>query len=438
MPGPALKAHRAVAALRDPAPRVEPSPFSDLVLGVDRRGRVRAAEGSGRIGPAAAFVGREAGDLFAPAELAALDALLRGERGWDHAAHLTLAGGPVDPARPVLARAVPSWDGIVLHLRCARAEADLLADRVRAEEAAADAGRAARVEAARRAGLLSAATDAVAVVHGASGRILDVTEAAARRLGGTAAALTGTSFAGCFEGRRPRPFLDALTVAAVSGRTLGARAGADRVAVAPVLRRAGDDLLLVCTLDGAEAGPDGLAALARDVAEGMVRVDAGGLMGEVNAAFLALVGAVGPSAVRGRPLAGLLARGALDMAALAALDRGALLSTELLDGTGGRVPVAISAAPTGDRGLGLVIRGAPGRDAGARGAERAEAAPTRVGTVPLREIVAEMTDALERRCILEAVALTGNNRAAAAEMLGLSRQSLYVKLRKFGLLGRDD
>ena len=30
--------------------------------------------------------------------------------------------------------------------------------------------------------------------------------------------------------------------------------------------------------------------------------------------------------------------------------------------------------------------------------------------------------------------LTDNNRVAAAEMLGLSRQSLYVKLRKYGLI----
>jgi DNA-binding protein Fis len=40
-------------------------------------------------------------------------------------------------------------------------------------------------------------------------------------------------------------------------------------------------------------------------------------------------------------------------------------------------------------------------------------------------------------CIETAVQMTGNNRVAAAEMLGLSRQSLYVKLRKFGLLNRD-
>ena len=29
--------------------------------------------------------------------------------------------------------------------------------------------------------------------------------------------------------------------------------------------------------------------------------------------------------------------------------------------------------------------------------------------------------------------MTGGNRASAAEMLGVSRQSLYVKLRRFGL-----
>jgi DNA-binding protein Fis len=30
--------------------------------------------------------------------------------------------------------------------------------------------------------------------------------------------------------------------------------------------------------------------------------------------------------------------------------------------------------------------------------------------------------------------MTSNNRVAAAEMLGLSRQSLYVKLRKYDLV----
>jgi DNA-binding protein Fis len=41
-------------------------------------------------------------------------------------------------------------------------------------------------------------------------------------------------------------------------------------------------------------------------------------------------------------------------------------------------------------------------------------------------------------CIETAIELTMNNRVAAAEMLGLSRQSLYVKLRKYGLLAKED
>jgi len=56
-----------------------------------------------------------------------------------------------------------------------------------------------------------------------------------------------------------------------------------------------------------------------------------------------------------------------------------------------------------------------------------------VGRVPLKEIVGQTTDLIEQMCIEAALQLTRDNRAAAAEMLGLSRQSLYVKLRRYGL-----
>jgi transcriptional regulator PpsR len=56
-----------------------------------------------------------------------------------------------------------------------------------------------------------------------------------------------------------------------------------------------------------------------------------------------------------------------------------------------------------------------------------------VGRVPMRELVGETTDLIEKLCIEAALNLTEDNRAAAAEMLGLSRQSLYVKLRRYGL-----
>jgi transcriptional regulator PpsR len=56
-----------------------------------------------------------------------------------------------------------------------------------------------------------------------------------------------------------------------------------------------------------------------------------------------------------------------------------------------------------------------------------------VGRVSLKELVRETTDVIERLCIEAALELTSDNRASAAEMLGLSRQSLYVKLRRYGL-----
>lgn len=61
-----------------------------------------------------------------------------------------------------------------------------------------------------------------------------------------------------------------------------------------------------------------------------------------------------------------------------------------------------------------------------------------VGRVPLKELIRETTDILEKLCIEAALKTTGDNRASAAEMLGLSRQSLYVKLRRHGLAGDDN
>ena len=54
--------------------------------------------------------------------------------------------------------------------------------------------------------------------------------------------------------------------------------------------------------------------------------------------------------------------------------------------------------------------------------------------MPLKDIVGETTDLIERLCIEAALELTRDHRASAAEMLGLSRQSLYVKLRRYGIL----
>lgn len=61
-----------------------------------------------------------------------------------------------------------------------------------------------------------------------------------------------------------------------------------------------------------------------------------------------------------------------------------------------------------------------------------------VGRMPMKDIVGETTDMIEKMCIESALELTQNNRASAAEMLGLSRQSLYIKLHRYGIAEPSD
>lgn len=56
-----------------------------------------------------------------------------------------------------------------------------------------------------------------------------------------------------------------------------------------------------------------------------------------------------------------------------------------------------------------------------------------VGRVSLKELVRETTDMVEHMCIEAALELTNDNRASAAQILGLSRQGLYAKLRRYGI-----
>nr|MCU0625207.1 hypothetical protein [Gemmatimonadaceae bacterium] len=61
-----------------------------------------------------------------------------------------------------------------------------------------------------------------------------------------------------------------------------------------------------------------------------------------------------------------------------------------------------------------------------------------VGRVSLRELVRDTVDLVERHFIEAALELTDDNRTSAAEVLGVSRQSLYVKLRRHHLIDAPD
>ena len=103
------------------------------------------------------------------------------------------------------------------------------------------------------------------------------------------------------------------------------------------------------------------------------------------------------------------------------------------------VLITAVALEDGDQPLyGLVIRPearrARGQQPSAETSRSAEELAELVGRVPLKELVRETTEITERLCIEASLRLTGDNRAAAAQMLGLSRQGLYDKLRRYDMI----
>ena len=169
-----------------------------------------------------------------------------------------------------------------------------------------------------------------------------------------------------------------------------------------------------------------------------------------NAAFLDLIQASSEEHVRGEPIERWIGRPGVDVEVLFANLRahGSVrhFSTIVRGEFGASEDVEIAGvdAPGGTRPcFGFSIRPAgwrAGREKlGGRELPRTvEQFADLVGRVPLKNLVRETTDLIERLCIEAALQLTKDNRASAAEMLGLSRQGLYAKLRRYGLGDFDD
>jgi len=56
-----------------------------------------------------------------------------------------------------------------------------------------------------------------------------------------------------------------------------------------------------------------------------------------------------------------------------------------------------------------------------------------IGKSSLRALVKNTVSIVEQHYVKQALELAGGNRTATAELLGLSRQSLYAKLNRYGL-----
>ena len=190
-----------------------------------------------------------------------------------------------------------------------------------------------------------------------------------------------------------------------------------------------------------------VAALER-VPDAFVLTDAalGILAG--NGAFLDLVGLARTSDLRGEALARFVGQPGIGLAAMAARLSGSgsvhAFETVVRNNAAVETGVKVTAVTVVDAGA--VRHGFSLRPVAARRPAAGTAAVARsaneladlVGRMPLKDIVRESTDRIERLCIEAALAFTADNRASAAEILGLSRQSLYSKLHRHGLGNLSD
>ncbi len=180
--------------------------------------------------------------------------------------------------------------------------------------------------------------------------------------------------------------------------------------------------------------------------DGFVLTDEAGVIASANSTFAEMAQLVDENQARGESIDRWFGRPGVDLSVLISGLRQhgtvRLFATQIRGEYGATVEAEISAVTVGDGGrkaYGFAIRNVGRRLASdqkpSRELPKSIAQLTElVGRVPLRDLVRETADVIEKMCIEAALELTQGNRASAAEMLGLSRQSLYVKLRRFGMV----
>jgi len=306
--------------------------------------------------------------------------------------------------------------------------------------------------------LFQTVSDAVLIVDAATLKIVEANPAAVQLFGDNVRRLVGATFPTGLEARSNGAIQTLLAALRSSGRADDIRAhvadGGGEVTVAGSVFRQENGVLLVVRLSRVAAdlvAPDRASAnavllkIVQNAPDCIVVTDINGQIISANEAFVELVQLANEEQVRGESLGRWIGRTGVELSVLISTlrQRGSLrLFPTCLRCEHGLVSnVEISATlvrENDDAYLGFTIRDVSRRQSpDARSARElphsAGQLSELVGRVPMKDIVGETTDLIEQLCIEAALDLTRDNRAAAAEMLGVSRQSLYVKLRRYGL-----
>ncbi len=306
--------------------------------------------------------------------------------------------------------------------------------------------------------LFELAAEAVLIVDTATAKVQEANPAAGRILGTAVKKIVGKPLIECIPEAHRSAIEDMLSGVRSFGeadsRTIPELAQEGDVTVsASLFRQEGGALFLIrltpTSFQEATKGISPKQSIAIDVLEhspdGFVVTDLDGKVMSCNHAFVEMAQLTKSEQIVGRNLSDWLGRADVDLNVLIAniQQRGAVrLFATVLHGNNGTdqqveisgVSVKTSVSPV----LGFSIREV-GQRLGREGPRlnelprSADQLVELVGRVPLQEIVSETADLIEKLCIEAALRLTRDNRASAAEMLGLSRQSLYVKLRRYGI-----
>ena len=309
--------------------------------------------------------------------------------------------------------------------------------------------------------LFNLGADPVVIVDGTTLRIVEANPAAQKIIGGAAGLPVGASLPGFFEAESSDTLATLLKTARMAGRAgeVEIRATASPYPLttsASLFRQDEKPFLLVRLSSRAPVeATDGLSSqvtsLLQHLPDGFVVIGSDFKVLEANRAFLDLVELPGKEQVIGQDISQWLGRPGIDLPLLMSnlSEHGSVRAfSTFIQGVYGAVEdVEISAVPAvGGETIcfGLVIRPVGARVTLERRGGRSgfpdsvERMSELVGRVSLKELVRESTDVIEKLCIEAALQLSKDNRASAAQMLGLSRQGFYAKLRRHNLGGLDD
>ncbi len=301
--------------------------------------------------------------------------------------------------------------------------------------------------------LFETTTDAIVILDAKVGRIREINFRAATLLGVGSSVLNGKRFAGIFEKPVQAEVQSMLAGVASSGTSATLRAAQAKggvLALGAELFRAGSLTLIMVRLANAEATDggnteSGIESLVRNAAEAVLLTDDEGNVIWANESFLSLADIPLVSHVLGRPLSDFLQWSSVERDVLfqnvRRHGRVPQVSGTVRGASGRTTDVDLSAVamPNGTTtGIGFVMRalsleGARHSRGNSDLTRTAENLVEMIGRVPLKELVRDTTDVIERMCIEAALKLTGDNRASAARVLGLSRQALYLKMNRFGI-----